>query len=184
MSEIGSQLAPGERILWSGQPRSGLTLRASDALAIPFSLMWGGFAFFWEYTVIQSGAPFFFRLWGLPFVAAGIYLILGRFFVDAWIRSKTYYTLTERRALIVSGLFSRKTTSVELSAIADVSLSEGSGGEGSITFGSGIAPRSPFSGISGWPGSGTQGAPRFELIPNAKTVFSMIRDARQAARNP
>ena len=182
-SEIQKLLAPGERIVWSGQPRSGLALRGSDALAIPFSLMWGGFAIFWEYSVIHTDAPLLFRLWGVPFVAVGLNLIFGRFFVDAWARRKTYYALTEERALIVSGLFSRQTTSLDLPTLTNVSLSEGSGGEGTITFGTPTTTRSPFSGFSGWPGASALNVPRFDLIQNAKGVFAMIRDA-QRLRGP
>ncbi len=98
-----SQLARNERLLWSGQPRGGVRLRASDALFIPFSLMWGGFAVFWEASVLKQGAPGFMALWGIPFVLVGIYIILGRFFVDAWMRSRTYYALTDQRAIIHFG---------------------------------------------------------------------------------
>jgi hypothetical protein len=181
--EIQNLLAPGEQMLWSGQPRSGLAFRGSDALAIPFSLMWGGFAFFWEYSVFQSNAPLFFRLWGVPFVLVGLYLIVGRFFLDAWTRRKTHYALTENRALIVCGLFSRRTTSLDLQTLSNVSLSEGSGGEGTITFGTPDTSRSPFSGLPGWPGASARDEPRFDLIQNAKGVFAMIRDA-QRSRNP
>jgi hypothetical protein len=47
-SEIQPELSPGERLLWSGQPRGGIHLRAADAYVIPFSILWCGFAIFWE----------------------------------------------------------------------------------------------------------------------------------------
>jgi hypothetical protein len=92
---IHDQLGPGERLLWSGRPAQGLVFRLADAMMIPFSLMWGGFAFFWEYSVISRGnAPLFFMAWGVPFVAIGIYIICGRFFVDAKQRANTAYGVT------------------------------------------------------------------------------------------
>ena len=178
--EVHRQLSAGERLLWSGQPRPGLVLRGSDAFQIPFSLLWGGFAFFWEWEVIHSDAPPFFVLWGVPFVLIGIYLIVGRFFVEAKQRERTYYAVTTERVLIVSGLLRRTIKSLSLRTLTDVSLSESSNGEGSITFGAASAMSSMFWGFSAWPGMNNQG-PRFDVIPNAKSVYDTIRAAQRTA---
>jgi hypothetical protein len=178
---IESQLSPNERLLWSGQPRQGFLLRAADAYLIPFSLLWGGFAIFWESSVILGGAPFFFMIWGIPFVLVGLHMIIGRFFVDAKQRRKTYYGVTNERVIIVSGLFSRKVKSLNLRTLTDVSLDEKSDRSGTITFGA-ASPLSWWSGGTSFPGWGPQATPSFELIPEAKKVYEIIRNAqRQAA---
>jgi hypothetical protein len=174
---ISPLLGREERLLWSAQPRQGLILRSNDALLIPFSLLWGGFAFFWEYSVVDSNAPILFRLWGVPFVVAGLYLIVGRFFVDARLRSKTFYGLTTERIIIVSGLFSRTIKSVQLRTLSDVSLAESAGDDvGTITFG----PQAPWwTAGGGWPGAQRQTSPAFDSIPGARVVYEKIRVAQK-----
>lgn len=179
--EVRRQLSAGERVLWSGQPKQGVFLRGADVMMIPFSLLWGGFAFFWEWSVIHSDAPGFFVLWGIPFVLVGIYLIFGRFFVEARQRERTHYAVTNERVLIVSGLAKQTVKSLSLRTLTDVSLSENANGEGSITFGAAMPFSSMFGGFSGWPGMGAQMGPRFDLIPMAKTVYETIRAAQRGA---
>ncbi|MDT3737717.1 MAG: PH domain-containing protein [Denitratisoma sp.] len=179
--DIKTQLSTGESVLWSGQPRQGIILRGTDAFMIPFSLLWGGFAIFWELSVINSNAPAFFVLFGIPFVLIGIYLIIGRFFFEAKRRARTYYAVTNERVLIVSGLFGRKVQSLNLRTLSDLSLSETKGDEGTIAFGGGSPFGSMFGGFSGWPGMGAYLGPRFELVANAKTIFETIRGAQRAA---
>jgi hypothetical protein len=94
MSTIQFPLGRGERLLWSGEPRRGPMLRPSDAFIIPFSVLWAGFALFWNVSVWASGAPIFFRLWGLPFLAAGAYITVGRFWFDSMRRGRTAYGVT------------------------------------------------------------------------------------------
>lgn len=74
---------------------------------IPFGLMWCGFAIFWEYTAVTDRAPLFFILWGVPFVAAGLHFVFGRFFVEARQRESTSYGVTGQRVIIVSGILKR-----------------------------------------------------------------------------
>ena len=179
-SEIARELSSGERLLWSGQPRQGIRLRTSDTFLIPFSLLWCGFAIFWEASVITKGAPFFFMLWGIPFVLVGLYIVGGRFFVDARTRQRTFYGVTSERVIITSGLFSRQTKSLPLRALSDISLTGHADGNGTITFGPQhpMAQRHP----SGWPGAGRYAAPAFEMIECAKNIYDLIRETQRAAK--
>ncbi|WP_340644779.1 hypothetical protein [Phenylobacterium sp.] len=113
-------LMAGERLTWTGQPPAGLMLGARDLFLIPFSMMWGGFAIFWESNVLRSGAPGFFALWGVPFVLIGLYLIFGRFFVDAWVRGRTSYALTNGRALVLRSVFGERLLTTNLNGSVEV----------------------------------------------------------------
>ena len=170
----------GESLIWSGTPRQGLLLRPGDVFMIPFSLLWGGFAIFWELEVLQSNAPRFFALWGVPFVLLGLYLIVGRFFVDARIRAKTFYGLTDHRAIIISGLFSRTKTSLPLRTLTDISLQERSDGSGTIRLGR-PQPYSAWSSGVRWPGMSQYSTPTFEMIPDAKRVHDQLLEAQRAS---
>jgi len=140
-SVLSAELGSGERLLWSGRPRGGLRLRPQDVVLIPFSLLWGGFAIFWEVMALsmtaKAPAPFrfLFPLFGLPFVLIGLYMIVGRFFADARARGRTIYGVTNQRILIVGGARGAQTRSVELPSISELSLVEHKDGTGTITFG-------------------------------------------------
>jgi hypothetical protein len=166
------ELAPGERLLWSGRPGQGLRLRTADAVMIPFSLMWGGFAFFWEFMVVSQQAPLIMRLWGLPFVCIGLYMIVGRFFVDSFLRARTHYGLTSTRVIIVTLRGSRQVKSLTLAGLTDITLSERKDHSGNIVFGPGSASN-PF--INNRRGAT---APSFELIADARLVYERIRGAQ------
>lgn len=181
--EFMSRLLPGERIVWTGRPRQGLMLTARDGLLIPFSLLWGGFAIFWETSALAipvraaeaSPVGLIFPLWGVPFVVVGLYMIVGRFFHDAWIRSRMRYALTDRRALILQG---NRLTALDLRRLAAVEFKGGP--RGTIVFGAdqmfGFGQRQPFS---LWLPS-TAAPPRFLGIENAQSVFNLVEAARNS----
>src|ERR1700755_2988864 len=102
------RLLPGERILWAGAPPSGLLLTGRDGYQIPFSLVWCGFIVFWMWGATapvrlhpSNNPMWFFPLFGLPFVLVGLYMIAGRFVIDAWIRGRTSYAVTNQRVLVL-----------------------------------------------------------------------------------
>jgi len=179
--ELQRELAPQEKLLWVGQPRQGLLLRSADLFLIPFSLLWGGFAVFWEASVVRTGAPFFFKLWGVPFVLVGIYIVFGRFFVDARQRRRTFYGVTDQRVVIITGLFGRSIQSLDLGSLPGLSLDEKANGQGTISFGASQWPYAWMQG-SGWPTGRGRAVPCFDSIAGARQVYELIRRAQRDAK--
>lgn len=171
---IKKEIGAHEHLLWSGMPRQGLVLRPSDILLVPFSLMWGGFAIFWEFSVVQHGAPLFFMIWGVPFVIMGLYMIVGRFFADSIRRRRTYYGLTDQRILILTTLIGHEVKSISLHTLSNITLTERRDGSGSIMFG----PTPDHS--TRWSRTGKAPGPAFEFIDNVRKVYDLIK----AAQNP
>ena len=116
----------------------------------------------------------------IPFVLVGVYFIVGRFFVDARMRSNTYYGLTDRRVLILSGLTSRSVQSTPLRTLHEIGLSEKSDRSGTIVFGSPHPMAAWYQGFA-WPGMRQYQTPSFEGIADARAVHSEILNAQRAA---
>ncbi|HEY1720113.1 MAG TPA: PH domain-containing protein [Magnetospirillaceae bacterium] len=178
-------LEPGEKILWEGRPRQGLMLRSNDTYRIPFSLVWCGFAIFWEYNALLArhnvAAPAlnFMSFWGVPFVLVGLYAAIGRFFYDAFVRYGTNYALTNQRVLISAGGFSRELRSLMLDGLIDLRLSEGYNGRGTIKFGPDPVTNGRGFGSRSWSGGGD--APALEGIEDVRGVYRRILAAQKVA---
>jgi hypothetical protein len=146
-------------------------------LMIPFTVLWCGFAIFWEWSAVSSRAPLFFALWGVPFVLVGLYMVAGRFLVAARDADRTWYALTDRRIMISGGAFRPRYTELDLVSLPAPELDEGGRGIGTITFGP-VYPAVRMVGPS-WPG--VRMGPALIAIPEAGRVFRTIADARAAA---
>lgn len=177
-------LLSGERVLWTGQPKQGVMLSGRDTFLIPFSLLWGGFAIFWNVGVWSfpsdgEGPGLFFKLWGLPFLVAGVYLIIGRFFHDAQIRKSLLYAVTDQRILVLRRL---KITSLDIDRLPRLELSEHRDGTGTIAFeainygpwGGGM------NGWSWWLPSLSGGTTQFFHVSGPRTVYELIRNQSRA----
>jgi hypothetical protein len=176
-------LFAGERVLWSGQPKQGLALSGKDTFLIPFSLLWGGFAIFcnamvWlaPFDTDAGGDPgWFFRLWGLPFLVIGIYLIAGRFFHDARIRKHLFYAVTDQRVLVAQG---SKITSLDIHHLPRLELSEHRDGTGTLTFEASNMSWAGMNGFSWWLPA-LSSAAQFFRVQNPRQVYELIRNQGQ-----
>jgi hypothetical protein len=170
------ELDPGERLLWAGCPQKGILFRKLDFALIPFSVFWAGFAIVWEVVVIRTNGPVVMIIWGIPFVLIGLMMLFGRFIVDARIRETTLYGVTDKRVIIIAGLFNRKIQSSDLSLLRGLTLIEAKNRKGTISF----SAEYPYSSwMQNLPFGQTQ-APQFEMIENARDVYDIISRARMA----
>ncbi len=176
-----SELLPGERILWTGQPDPNVVFDRGDFLLVPFSLLWGGFAIFWEASAIaQHGGPFF-AIWGIPFVGVGLHFIGGRFVYKRWKKRRTFYAVTDRRAMVLSEGTRRTVEAVFLKDVPTINRSTRPSGIGSVAFGNSSGWASMFSnsgmGKAAWP-YGSVAALTFYDIADADRVYDLVMRLR------
>jgi len=172
---IERELGPGEKLLWKGKPKGGLRLCAGDAFVIPFSIFWG-WGFLSGFTTSDHSHPPDFFI--VPFAAVAFYFIIGRFFVDIYMRARTEYVLTNERAIIVTRYFAAKTQSFVLKNLVDVTLSEAKNGSGTIAFNASASPYGKFNRNSFKAAGLNIGASAFEMIPDVRRVDGLIKSAQ------
>lgn len=91
-------LEAGEDILWQGRPDTSFAMTRDDLILFLFGLMFSGFAMLWMALAAQAGS--YFWLFGLIHFSAGAALVLYGALRDTVARRYSYYTLTNRRAII------------------------------------------------------------------------------------
>jgi len=174
--ELKPNLSSGEKLMWTGKPKTGIVFRSSDFFIIPFSLLWFGFSVFWEASVMKTGAPLLFKLWGIPFVLIGLYITVGRFFADAMKRANTIYGITQDRIIIKSGIFNKTVKSLNIRTLSDITLDQKSDNSGTIILG---PTDFTYSMIQGMERRGVRQSPRLELIEDVKIVYDKIIDIQR-----
>lgn len=125
-AEFTSTLMMEEHILWAAESKQkiGLTGGCSSAPTLIFSFMWLGFACFWTITASAVGGPF--GLFGLPFIAIGIFILVQSLNVG-----KKYYAVTNMRLLKKER---GKLTAYNLKDVTNIQVGKTSGNRGYITF--------------------------------------------------
>jgi len=192
MEAIRPELTPGESIVWAGQPNTRAIFHKQDVFLIPFSLLWGGFAIFWEAAAAgfwgmgrgARGPELFMMIWGVPFVLAGQYFIWGRFICQAWKKKRTHYAVTNRRVIVVQNGWKRQMASAYLDALPTLTKEEGSSGIGTLRF----AQAEPAwsgrrrRGWGDWDAMNVGSVPTFVDIEDVQSVYQLVSELREKAR--
>ncbi len=170
---VRAQLTLGETLLWSGRPRQGIIVKMRDVVIIPFLLFGGIFA--WMFIKSTDFNDDWMRfVFGGVWISYAVFVLFGRFLIDRYLRSKTYYGLTNERAIVVSGFFSRSVSSVSLKYLLDLSIDENKDGTGCLRFG----PRPANGGFFSTNREDTE-YQEFREIPDVRKVYDQAYRVRR-----
>ncbi|MDA7423204.1 aspartate carbamoyltransferase catalytic subunit [Thalassococcus lentus] len=168
-------LDQGERVLWQGRPEAGLTLAPIQPMQMMMGLVFVVFSLFWMSMAgwIASGMPgpvSFFPMFGLIFLAIGLYNAGGYAFWKAYLRGRTVYSLTTQRAFVASDIpfLGRSLKSYDIEANSPLEYIEGN--PGSVFFAN--------KRIHTQNGSYRKRV-GFERIMQARAVYRMLRDIQR-----
>jgi hypothetical protein len=174
-------LRPGETLLWVGRPVQGIVFRRTDWAIILFSLAWTAVAISWVTGALRYGINVLLNpcpnVVIVGVLGFGLYMLVGRFLDDARQRSRTWYALTDRRALI---LYVGKTVcfnAVEGPDCKTVTLQRHANGSATIIFES--KEVDPYwvlrEGRGGFLDETRPSSPAFEGIDTADEVYALLR---------
>lgn len=187
---IQPELTPGESILWAGQPNRGVVFHKQDFFLVPFSLLWGGFAMFWEAGVAglwganrQSADRWVLgMIWGIPFVLIGQYFIWGRFLYSAWKKKRTHYGVTDRRVVVVQEGWGGQMASAYIDVLPIVVKESSAKGIGTLRFTQPDPSRQWRGTWGGWDVMTTGTVPVFVDIDDVDSVYRLVADLREKTR--
>lgn len=175
-------LAPGEQIVWQGQPTQGFRLAPQDAFAVPFAAFWL-FMVTMMFVLAFTGEmkevdPLTYVIMPV-FLVVGLYLLFGRFLVDRATRRRVRYYLTTQRAVIEGGLLRTTRRSVNLAAVSEIRFRGRRSGRGTVQFGPmGMFAMMPPS----WPGASQFLPAAFDDIEDAERIYNLALKIQRDAQ--
>jgi hypothetical protein len=187
-------LAEGEGILWQGRPRAGVIWTNALSMQAVMGIFFAGFAIVWINMTgsITSGGNFpgparLFPLFGLIFLAIGLYQAVGHLFWDAYMRSQTHYTLTNRNAIIARNVRAKRTLQTwAIRSMPDITLEDGS--PGAVYFATKTRTVRHYSRPGtihiGSRASTIETRIGFRQIDDARDVYSRLQTAKRQLEEP
>ncbi|SDE38214.1 hypothetical protein SAMN05421538_10685 [Paracoccus isoporae] len=152
-------LASDERILWQGQPDRRLRIGVGELRRAAPGLFFVAFSLFWMYNAARSSVPF--ALFGLIFLVIGLRKLVEPLLLPAYLRSRSWYTLTDRRAIVATDtpVQGRRLISYPIDAATPVEMVDGD--PPSILF-------------------GPDADAGFRFIPEAEHVLGLLRELQRS----
>lgn len=95
-------LAKDEEIIWQGRPEPGFQLDWSSPFSPLVAIFFTGFSIFWMVKASEAGG--FFWTFGLLFFFIGLFQLFGVHFWKAFVRARSFYSVSTQRAYIATDL--------------------------------------------------------------------------------
>lgn len=163
-------LNPGKRVLWEGRPPGRLFLfRGIDVFFVSFSIVWAMGATAAVLPALKSGAFFF--GFGLIFLVAAVYVTIGRFLHDQYLRRRTVYAVTDKRAMIAKSAFGRQVRDLPITPALPVAFRDAP--RGSVWLGERPGLFSGVQALGWW--HGDDGGFTFRDIDAPREVYGLIQ---------
>ena len=163
--DVQRQLLAEENVLWQCSPYPGFILSFIEIYNTLFGLVVCGMAVHWNLVMWGGDDSSALKLLGVPFFVSGIYLLIGRFWVEKWHRQRFNYLVTNRRILILKdGIISK---SLDIKRLPKLKLYNQSNGRGTIIFGDPIDQLYKLSPLF-------DTRPQLSQIDKANFVYSLI----------
>ncbi|MEO1704570.1 MAG: aspartate carbamoyltransferase catalytic subunit [Pseudomonadota bacterium] len=162
-----------EEIVWQGRPSGDFSIKPRSIGMAIFALFFTSFAVFWIIQAAQTGS--FFWMFGLLHLSVGVGMLAHSVFGDTYIRRHSWYTLTDRRAIIASEMpfRGRRLKSYPIRANTKLELEE-NGPFVTINFAEDAATLM----------NGSQTKPAgFQRLKDGRTVFGLMRDIQAGKRD-
>jgi hypothetical protein len=145
IQRVQPQLQGGEGIRWMSSANPRLAMMGGFALWL-FAIPWTAFALFWMAGAAGFKIPNFkspsalFPLFGLPFVLIGLAMLASPLFLYRKAK-RTYYIITDRRALIFEDGATVKIQSFGPQQLQNIERVQSPDGSGSLIFTEQVARR-------------------------------------------
>lgn len=167
-------LIEGETILWQGQPSPKVHFSVGDLLFSVYGLIFATVGLFAVIKGYSLGSRL--GMIGMVHFTVGIGLLLFTLRVRPFLRRHSFYTLTNRRAIIArdAPILGRSLKTWPVAPASRLELKLHNKGLGSVIF----AKQSP----RWYSRSRRDELIGFEYIPGASRVFTLMSDLQRAAR--